>query len=117
VVGVEVSPWAAADYVYNLAEFEDVALYESSVELALPQIPAVPGGVIVDPPRAGLSRKVLNQLVAISPPSLVYISCDPATLARDGKWLARSGFQLSHITPIDLFPQTYHIETVSFWQS
>lgn len=117
VVGVESSPWAAADYEFNLAEFEDVALYESSVELALPQIPQSPSAVIVDPPRAGLSREVLDRLAEISPGSLVYVSCDPATLARDAKRLSRAGFLLSHITPIDLFPQTYHIETVSFWQS
>jgi 23S rRNA (uracil1939-C5)-methyltransferase len=117
VVAVEVSPWAAADYEVNLRDFEGVSLYEASVELALPEISASPNGVIVDPPRSGLSRDVLDQLVEIRPPSLVYVSCDPATLARDAKRLARAGFQLLHLAPIDLFPQTFHIETVSFWRS
>ncbi len=117
VVAVEISTWAAADYEVNLADFDGVSLYEASVELALPEIPALPHGVIVDPPRSGLSRDVLDQLVEIHPPSLVYVSCDPATLARDAKRLAKAGFHLSHLTPIDLFPQTFHIETVSFWQS
>jgi len=115
VVAVEESPEACADFEANLAEFDSVDLYESPVEVALPAIPARPDAVIVDPPRAGLEREALEALIACSPRRLVYVSCDPATLARDGKRLAQAGYHLERVTPIDLFPQTYHIETLSLW--
>jgi 23S rRNA (uracil1939-C5)-methyltransferase len=115
LVAVEENPWACADFEVNCEPFEDVSLYEASVEEALPAIPERPQVVLVDPPRAGLSRQALDQIVALAPPRLVYVSCDPATPARDGKRLAAAGFSLQHLTPIDLFPQTFHIETVSLW--
>lgn len=116
VVAVEESPWACADFEVNLAEFEEVSLYEAPVETALPAIEARPEAVLVDPPRAGLGRAVVEPLLALAPPRLVYVSCDPATLARDGKWLAEGGYRLERVVPIDLFPQTYHIESLSLWR-
>ena len=116
VVAVEESPWAAADFEVNLDEFEDVALYEASVEQALPAISEKPDAALVDPPRTGLSRKALDLLVEANPERLVYVSCDPATLARDAKRLAAAGYRLLRVTPIDMFPQTYHIETISSWR-
>ena len=71
-----------------------------------------PDLVIVDPPRAGLGKDVAALLSQIGPPKLTYISCDPATLARDLQWLLHSGYHLETITLVDLFPQTYHLETV-----
>jgi 23S rRNA (uracil1939-C5)-methyltransferase len=116
VIAVEESSQACSDFEQNLEEFDDVELYEAAVEVALPAIRSRPDAVIVDPPRAGLSREALQQLIALSPPRLVYVSCDPATLARDGRRLAEAGYTLSRCTPIDLFPQMFHIETVSLWQ-
>jgi 23S rRNA (uracil1939-C5)-methyltransferase len=115
VMAVEESPWAAADFEINLDAFDDVALYEASVEQALPAMEEIPDSVLVDPPRAGLSREALDLLVEAAPERLVYVSCDPATLARDGKRLKAAGYKLESVTPIDLFPQTYHIETISIW--
>jgi 23S rRNA (uracil1939-C5)-methyltransferase len=115
VVAVEESPEACADFEANLAEFDSVDLYEAPVEAALPAIPPRPDAAIVDPPRAGLEREAMEALIASSPRRLVYVSCDPATLARDGKRLAQAGYRLERVTPIDLFPQTYHIETLSLW--
>jgi 23S rRNA (uracil1939-C5)-methyltransferase len=116
VVAVEDSQWACADFEVNLDEYDDVALYEASVEQALPAIKEKPAAELVDPPRAGLSREALDLLVESGPQRLVYVSCDPATLARDGKRLAAAGYTLESLTPIDLFPQTYHIETISRWR-
>jgi 23S rRNA (uracil1939-C5)-methyltransferase len=116
VVAVEDSPWACADFEHNLHAFDDIALYEASVAAALPEIPRLPDAVIVDPPRAGLGREVVDHLTELAPSRLVYVSCDPATLARDGRRMAEAGFQMAQITLIDLFPQTYHLETVSLWQ-
>ena len=67
---------------------------------------------IVDPPRKGCTRETLDAIVRISPKRLVYVSCDPATLARDVAILRESGYELQKIQPVDMFPQTAHVETV-----
>lgn len=113
VVGVELSPPACADFAINLDEFENVSLYEGAVEEVLPALETIPALVVVDPPRAGLERAALDALVALKPVRIVYVSCDPSTLARDAKRLAAAGYVLEQSTPFDLFPQTYHIESVS----
>ena len=69
--------------------------------------------VVVDPPRTGLSRAVIEGLIRLAPATLVYVSCDPATLARDAKRLAAAGYRLAEVQPVDMFPQTYHIECVA----
>jgi 23S rRNA (uracil1939-C5)-methyltransferase len=115
LVGIESSPAAAEDFVSNLDEFDNVELYEAAAEEALPQLSLQPEIILVDPPRAGLDRRALDAILAMNAPSLAYVSCDPATLARDAKRLAAGGYRLDQITPFDFFPQTYHIESVSFW--
>jgi len=71
--------------------------------------------VIVDPPRTGLSPEALSSLTAAAPPRLVYVSCDPATLARDSRRLADAGYGLSTLTLFDMFPNTAHIESVALF--
>ena len=115
LLAVEHSASACEDFAFNLGAFENIDLYQASVELALPSLDAHPDVVIVDPPRAGLGAEVVESLLRHAPPRLVYVSCDPSTLARDGKQLTAGGYQLEAVTPIDLFPQTFHIETVSVW--
>lgn len=75
-----------------------------------------PTVVVVDPPRAGLEESVLGALAALRPRRLVYVSCNPATLARDAHRFSSQGFHLKSCQPIDLFPQTSHIETVSLFE-
>ena len=72
-----------------------------------------PDLVIVDPPRAGLGKDVTTLLSRIGPQRLTYISCDPATLARDLQWLLHSGYHLEKVTLVDLFPQSFHLETIA----
>jgi 23S rRNA (uracil1939-C5)-methyltransferase len=115
VIGIESSPSACDDYVANLDEFEDVTLYEASVGDTLPALENDPDIIILDPPRAGLDRKTMDGLLSLKPECITYISCDPATLSRDARRLVMGGYQLAQITPFDLFPQTYHIESISFW--
>lgn len=115
LLAVEHSASACDDFAFNLEPFEDVALYQASVEQALAGLEPRADVVIADPPRAGLGRHGVAWLAEHAPPRLVYVSCDPSTLARDGKQLAACGYQLESVTPIDLFPQTFHIETVSAW--
>jgi 23S rRNA (uracil1939-C5)-methyltransferase len=73
---------------------------------------AVPDLIVVDPPRAGLGGEVTSLLAASGSPVIVYVSCDPTTLARDLRLLIESGYAVSSITLADLFPQTFHLETV-----
>ncbi len=112
---VEQSASACDDFAYNLDDLESVSLYQASVEQALPSLLPHPDAVVVDPPRAGLGREILSALISHAPARLVYVSCDPSTLARDGRILSAAGYRLERVTPVDLFPQTFHIETVSSW--
>ena len=69
--------------------------------------------MVVDPPRKGLEEDFLNEIITMRIPKIVYISCNPSTLARDIKLLSKAGYQLKDITPFDMFPQTSHIESVA----
>ncbi len=69
--------------------------------------------VVLDPPREGVDRKTMELLIRLKPSKIVYVSCDPATLSRDLKILTDGGYRPARIQPIDLFPQTYHLETVA----
>ncbi|WP_170311552.1 23S rRNA (uracil(1939)-C(5))-methyltransferase RlmD [Vallitalea okinawensis] len=68
--------------------------------------------IVVDPPRKGCDGKLLNTLVEMAPKRIVYVSCDPATLARDLKYLVEHGFEVDQVQPVDMFPHTTHVETV-----
>lgn len=116
LIGIESHPGAALDFEANLDEFNNVELYEAMAEQVLPQLDEQPDIVLVDPPRAGLAKVVLAAILAMQPSFIVYVSCDPATLARDAKRLVQGGYSLLQITAFDLFPQTYHIESISLWQ-
>lgn len=116
VVGIESNSYACDDFVINLDAFDNIELYEAKVEAVLHNLKFNAAVILVDPPRSGLSRRAMQGILAQEAHSLVYISCDPATLARDARKLSDRGYQLTQITPFDLFPQTYHIECISFWE-
>ena len=116
LVGIEISPSACEDFTTNLDEFENVDLYEASAEEVLGSIVFNPDIIIMDPPRAGLGGKIVEGILAQGAAQLAYVSCDPATLARDAKQLATGGYSLMKITLFDMFPQTYHIESISLWE-
>jgi 23S rRNA (uracil1939-C5)-methyltransferase len=122
VIGVESAPGAVRDAEVNLDPFDNVALYESPVEVALEHLlrdraSATPTThVVLDPPRAGCDKAVTAALVALAAPRLVYVSCDPATLARDARRLILGGYRLSWARPLDMFPQTHHVETVAVFE-
>jgi 23S rRNA (uracil1939-C5)-methyltransferase len=116
VFAIEESPSACFDFETNLREFDNISLYEAPVEHALSTFNAPADVVLVDPPRSGLSREALDAILSHEPARLVYLSCDLGTFARDARRLNAGGYQLEHITPIDLFPQTFHIETLSGWK-
>ncbi len=117
LTGIEISASACEDYLINLDEFDNVALYEDDARAVLSQLEAKQDIVLVDPPRAGLDRHVLDGIVRLKPGVIAYVSCDPATLARDAARLIKGGYQLVQVTPFDLFPQTYHIESISLFEN
>ena len=120
VIGIEASESACEDFVFNLDEFDNVELYEGTAEEILPGLAGRLDSstyVIVDPPRAGIERHTLDAIISIKPQIIAYVSCDPSTLARDAARLILGGYRLVEVTPFDLFPQTYHIESISIFES
>ena len=113
VVAVESAPSSTDPLIQNLAgtSGRSVAADTLSFLKSAPRVP-IPDLVIVDPPRAGLGSEMCAALESLAAPSLVYVSCDPATLARDLKALLASGYSIASVTLADLFPQTFHLETV-----
>lgn len=116
VIGIESSESACEDFAVNLDEFDNVELYEDEAEAAIPHLEAKPDIVLVDPPRAGLDKAVVDGILNLSPGLIAYVSCDPSTLARDAARLINGGYKLREVTPFDLFPQTYHIESISLFE-
>jgi 23S rRNA (uracil1939-C5)-methyltransferase len=116
LIGVEASPSACEDFTTNLDEFDNVKLYQAPAEAVLPSLDVLPDIVIVDPPRAGLAKRVLDALLVQSSPCIAYVSCDPSTLGRDAARLIAGGYHLKLVTPFDLFPQTYSIESISIFE-
>ena len=72
--------------------------------------------VLVDPPRSGVDKHALDSIRALAPQVIAYVSCDPSTLARDAARLTAGGYQLTQVRPFDLFPHTYHIESLSIFE-
>jgi 23S rRNA (uracil1939-C5)-methyltransferase len=120
VIGIEESESACEDFGFNLDEFDNVELYEGAAEEVLPVLTGRLDSstyVIVDPPRAGIEKHVLDAILSIKPQLIAYVSCDPSTLARDAARLINGGYRLVDVTPFDLFPQTYHIESISVFET
>ena len=112
---VESYPPAATDADENLADFDNVDVIEGTVEAVLAAVDENMkyDAVIVDPPPTGLSTDAVDLLAEIAIPRIVYISSDPATLARDAKRLTQKGYSLGKIQPIDLSPQTYYVDSIA----
>jgi 23S rRNA (uracil1939-C5)-methyltransferase len=116
VIGIEESPSAVADFEVNLDDFDSVELYAAPAEQALEEISARPSVAVVDPPRSGMAPRAIRALLHLAPARIVMVSCEMSTLARDARILAQAGYRLRAVAPIDLFPQTAHLESVSCWE-
>ena len=113
VVAVEASKYALGDLRQNLEEADlDADIVPGDAAYALSDLGHL-DAALIDPPRSGLSERGMRALVSARIPSIVYVSCDPATLARDVSRLAEAGYVADRFVPVDLFPQTYHLETVT----
>ncbi len=113
VTSIESYPPAVTDADENLAAFDNIELIEGNVEDVLDALDGPFDMAVVDPPRQGLEAAALDGLIAHAPARIVYVSCDPATLARDAKHLLSHGYRLRDVQPVDMFPQTFHIEAVA----
>src|SRR5829696_2030278 len=116
--GLEIVPEAVADAIENarLNEVEHAQFFAGDVRLALRELvekAGKPDVLVVDPPRSGLSKKVVRRIVEASPRRIVYISCNPTTLAPNAAQLTDAGYELRRVRPVDMFPQTPHIECVA----
>jgi 23S rRNA (uracil1939-C5)-methyltransferase len=113
VVAVESAPMASEALKHNLdGSAAECLSSDTAAFLRVHGKTARPDVVVVDPPRAGLGTETTSLLAAVQAPVIVYVSCDPATLARDLRALIESGYALSSLTLADLFPQTFHLESV-----
>ncbi len=115
VTGIELNPDAVADAQHNLVGADNVAFVSGFVEEELAALPHGVDAALLDPPRGGVEKEALDALSAHAPDRIVYVSCDPATLARDARRLVRQGYALEWVQPVDMFPQTYHIESVALF--
>ena len=112
-VAIEESASAVLDARANAAGLDDIQFLQGKVEDVLPQIEERPLALVLDPPRAGCHPAALEAVIRAAPERLVYVSCDPDTLARDLEVLCQGPFILEEVQPVDMFPQTHHVECVA----
>ncbi|MGI8549655.1 MAG: class I SAM-dependent RNA methyltransferase [Dehalococcoidia bacterium] len=113
VVAIEASPEAVEDGRLNSGFLENVRYRKGTVAEVLPRILPVPDAVVLDPPRAGCERAAIAGLLNAAPARIAYVSCDAATQARDIRLLVDGGYQIESLRVVDIFPQTYHIESLA----
>jgi 23S rRNA (uracil1939-C5)-methyltransferase len=118
VWGLEIVEEAVADAISNARrnEIDNAKFFAGDVRLALRELAEQAGRpdvCLLDPPRAGLSQKIVRRVIEAAPPRIVYISCNPTTLAPNAAQLVEAGYALRRVVPVDMFPQTPHIECVA----
>jgi 23S rRNA (uracil1939-C5)-methyltransferase len=118
VWGLELIEEAIADAIINarLNEIDNARFFAGDVRLAMRDLvekAGRPDVLVLDPPRAGLSQKIMRRVIEASPKRVVYVSCNPTTLAPNAAQLVEAGYTLVKVRPVDMFPQTPHIECVA----
>ena len=113
VVAVEESRAAVEDAALNAAAVPNIEYVEGKTEHVLAALEEKPDAVILDPPRVGCHADALTVLVDLAPARVIYVSCDPRSLARDLAALAEGGYAVESVEPIDMFPHTHHVECVA----
>jgi tRNA/tmRNA/rRNA uracil-C5-methylase (TrmA/RlmC/RlmD family) len=108
---IELDRHATADAKKGFANTKNVEIHVGRVESEIRKV-AKADVLLLDPPRTGAGKEVVDEMVRISPRTIVYISCDPGSLARDAKYLTEGGYAITHIAGYDLFPMTAHVECV-----
>jgi 23S rRNA (uracil1939-C5)-methyltransferase len=113
VIAVEESEAAVKDAAVNTLGLDNLEFRQGRTEEVLGDLGSRPDAVILDPPRAGCDPAALEAVARWEPRRTVYVSCDPASLARDLDVLVRAGLRVIETQPLDMFPQTYHVECVA----
>lgn len=113
VLSVEGAPGTSRDARKNLHGAPQVEIVQGRVERVLRQKPRNFDALLLDPPRAGAGKAVVSQLVAAGPRAVAYVSCDPASFARDVGYFQQAGWSLAGLRAFDLYPHTHHLETVA----
>ncbi len=116
--GLEIVEDAISDAIANarLNEIDNAHFFAGDVRLALGELvekAGRPDVLVVDPPRAGLSQKIVRRIIEAGPRRIVYVSCNPTTLAPNAAQLVEAGYELTKVKPVDMFPQTPHVECVA----
>ena len=114
VLAVEESTAAVADAKENATGLNNVEFLLGKTEDVLQRLAEPPDAVVLDPPRAGCQPQALERLCQLAPKRVAYVSCDAETLARDLKILCQGTYVLDRVVPLDMFPQTHHVECVAF---
>lgn len=114
VIGLEMAPSAVADAERNCRnnQINNCRFVLGDIRETLPAVTKKPDVLIIDPPRAGMHKDVVKQILSLLPERIVYVSCNPSTLARDLNLLQKT-YQVIEVQPVDLFPHTYHVESVT----
>ena len=113
VIAIEESQSAVDDYLQSDNPIDNLEFLLGKTENVLPLIEEDIDSVILDPPRLGCHPNVINSILIKKPTKLAYVSCDPESLARDLNLLVTGGYKIKNIQPIDMFPQTYHVESIT----
>lgn len=113
VIAVEESEAAVKDAAVNTLDLENIEYRQGRTEDVIADLGSTPDAVILDPPRVGCDRAALEAVAAWRPQRTVYVSCDPASLARDLDLLVDAGLDVLDVQPVDMFPQTHHVECVA----
>lgn len=113
VFGIEINKEAIKDALVNkeINNLKNVDFQAGDVKEVLRKNKFIPDIIVVDPPRAGLDKKVIEEIISLNPKKLIYVSCDVVTLARDLN-LLKDKFNIIECTPVDMFPNTYHVESI-----
>ncbi len=113
LIGIEIAPSAVADARKNCNRnrISNCRFIAGDIRSSLAGIDQKPDLMIIDPPRSGMHPDVVKQVLAMAPPAIIYVSCNPATMARDISMMKHQ-YRIVHVQPVDMFPHTYHIETV-----
>lgn len=113
VIAVEMGANASRDLAHNLEKMgPNTRSVRGKAEEFLASLDDTPDFILADPPRAGLGKIAVRELLRLKPPHLVVVSCDPSTMARDLQPLVNAGYKIEKLTLVDLFPQTFHLESV-----
>ena len=117
VVAIEENPWATDDLARTAEDMsvDNLSLFEGPMAEVVRTLDQQIDAAVVDPPRTGMEKNVPADLARLGVRKLVYVSCDPATMSRDSDNLRLAGFDLVEVQPVDMFPHTFHIESVSLW--